>query len=280
MPPKRATKRKSAGGEPEERGNELAISQGSLSEPRSSTKRPKNEFGAKTKEDKAKEAAEWTDWFKRIQGNENTYYRREANRLFTNVRKSTKKSHEFLEGQVASLQPGEPETEPILENAYEIAASLRLEDSRKEGDDIFQQAQDALESCTSLLAWHKATEEALKSKAVDTSILATWKKDRSDVKELLAKGREHGGMITANYLAPGTFSPAGLNNDEAGEHEKKAASMFQGSQQTKSKDCWGPAALEQFEHFRSLVKSTLVAADADGHVAAERDGVSDSRRIQ
>ncbi|KAK7948911.1 uncharacterized protein PG986_009797 [Apiospora aurea] len=276
MPPKRALKRKSAGDEPKEQDKDFVPARGSRSEPRPSTKRNKLEPKTEDRIDPKK----WTEWIENLQGNEGKYYAREMDRFFDIIQKATNKYQSSLEEQVDTLQPGEPETDPIVESAYEIATSLRLDDSRKEGDAFFQQAQDALESSARLLEWHKETEEALKGKAVDTSILATWKKDRRDMKEVLTKGREHAGMLAANYLAPGTFSPSDLDNDEAGEHSKKAASMFQGRQQTKPEDCWGPAAVQQFEHFRSLVNSALGKADADGHVTAGHGGVSDTRRMQ
>ena len=138
--------------------------------------------------------------------------------------------------------------------------------------------QDTLAASASLLTWHKETEEALKGQAINTSVLSTWKKDRRDVKEVLAKGREYGMKIVANHLAPGTFSPSDLDNDEAGEHEKKAASMFQDFQQPKPEDSWGPAAYEQFELFRNLAKSAHVEADADSHLTdVGHGGASDSR---
>lgn len=175
-------------------------------------------------------------------------------------------------------QPAESESGPILKSAHEIVASLRLEDSRKEGAAFFQQMQDALATSASLLTWHKDTEETLKGKAMDTSMLSTWKKDRRDMKEVLAKGREHGMKIVANHLAPGTFSPSDLENEEAGEHEKKAASLFQDFQKPKPEDSWGPAAYEQFELFRNLAKSAHMEVDADGHLTdADHGGASDPR---
>ncbi|KAK8039731.1 hypothetical protein PG993_008142 [Apiospora rasikravindrae] len=276
MPPKRAMKRKSTGDELQEPDKDFVPARGTRSEPRPSTKRIKFEPKAEDRID----PNQWIEWIEGTQQNEDTYYAREMDRFFNIIQKSTSKCQSSLEEQVASLQPGESETDPIVESAYEIATSLRLEDSRKEGDAFFQQAQDALESSARLLAWHRETEEALKGKAVDTSILATWKKDRRDVKEVLTKGREHAGMLAANYLAPGTFSPSDLDNEKAGEHGKQAASMFQGRQQTEPEECWGPAAAQQFEHFRSLVNSAIGATDVDGHAATGHGGVPDSRRVQ
>ncbi|KAK8129546.1 hypothetical protein PG999_001926 [Apiospora kogelbergensis] len=96
-----------------------------------------------------------------------------------------------------------------------------------------------------------------------TQVLLSWKKDRKDLKEVLAKGREYGGKIAANHLAPGTFKPSDLDNVKAGEHEKRAANMFQDSRQAKPEDSWGAAAVEQFGQFKGLAESVRFAADAD-----------------
>ncbi|KAK8134736.1 hypothetical protein PG984_006748 [Apiospora sp. TS-2023a] len=272
MPPKRAAKRKSAGDAPKQGGNQLAASRGSRSEPRPSAKRPKTEPQG------PKGGNEWTEWIERIQDNEVKFCKQAMNQFYTGIQMATDEAQKSLGEQIAPHQPAESEYAPILESAHEIVASLRLEDSRKEGDDFFQQMQDALATSASLLTWHKDTEEALKGKAIDTSMLSTWKKDRRDVKEVLAKGREHGMKIVANHLAPGTFSPSDLDNNEAGEHEKKATSIFQDFQQPKPEDSWGPAAYEQFELFRNLAKSSHVEVGADGHLTdADLGGASDSR---
>ncbi|KAK7920403.1 hypothetical protein PG985_008425 [Apiospora marii] len=270
MPPKRAAKRKSAGDAPKQGGSQLALARGSRSEPRPSAKRPKVE------PEEPKDGSDWIKWIRLIQNNEAKYYKQKMDDFYTGIQGTTDKAQESLSEQIASHQPAESESGPILESAQEIVASLRLDDSRKEGDAFFQQMQDTLAASFSLLALHKDTEEALKGKAIDTSILSTWKKDRRDMKEVLAKGREHGMKIVANHLAPGTFSPSDLDNDEAGEHEKKAASMFQDFQQPKPEDSWGPAAYEQFELFQNLAKSAHVEVDADGQLTDVGHG-SDSR---
>ncbi|KAK6825663.1 hypothetical protein PG989_012604 [Apiospora arundinis] len=275
MPPKRAAKRKSAGDERNGGSNEIANGRGAQSDPRPFSKRPKN-----TIEDDSNERDDpkaWTKWIKDVQENEELYCEILMHKVLTGIEKKTDKCRDGLVEHVASFRPGESKSKPMLEAANEIATSLHLEDSRKEGDAFFQQAQDVLASGAQLLKWHKDTDDAFKGKEVDTQVLLRWKKDRKDIKEVFAKGREYGGKIAANYLAPGTFNPSDLDNAKAGEHEKKAASMFQDSRELKPEDSWGAAAVEQFGYFKDLAQAVQFAADADDH---GHGGDSDPRGVQ
>jgi hypothetical protein len=121
-----------------------------------------------------------------------------------------------------------------------------------EKPDILSQVQQIIDDSRSLSERYKTTDEALVAHQPEMSS-STWRKDKQDIKELLACGREHGERLVESYLSPDLGSPAehDMGNPASG-HSKAASELFPKSRKVMAKDTWGMVAAEQLEGFKML----------------------------
>ncbi|KAH8204034.1 hypothetical protein TruAng_001845 [Truncatella angustata] len=143
----------------------------------------------------------------------------------------------------------------IFGKVYATASQLSstgnsIREPADDGLSLVKEARDLIADSRMVVKCYTDLNESLKTHNIELPA-ATLKKDKQDIKELLACGREHGETIANGHLAPHTYSPPNLENGHDA-HDHTAADMFQESRRT-IQDSVGSVVDEQLQGFRRLV---------------------------
>ncbi|KAL7624335.1 hypothetical protein AAE478_005897 [Parahypoxylon ruwenzoriense] len=124
----------------------------------------------------------------------------------------------------------------------------------KENHALFKDAQAIISGSYSLLTQFKEVDERLKTYKLE-SPTERWKKDRQDMRELLACGRDYGEKLVEDKLAPNTHPSPLPDRYKASERGNMTSRLFKDSHRASDKDSWGTVAADQAKRLTAVAKT-------------------------
>ncbi|KAI8634122.1 hypothetical protein F5Y19DRAFT_200310 [Xylariaceae sp. FL1651] len=125
---------------------------------------------------------------------------------------------------------------------------------RKEDHPLFKQVQAIMEDYQSLMKQFQIMEEQLKDNQIDLPV-TRWKKDKHDMKDLLASGGQHGEKIVESILAPHSVPLADTDQPGTSENEQIARELFKDSYTVLEGETWGHIAEDQVSRWVAIAKT-------------------------
>ncbi|KAI1765849.1 hypothetical protein GGR53DRAFT_529273 [Hypoxylon sp. FL1150] len=178
------------------------------------------------------------------------------------VKKQTDRMKTYMHEQETKLTEAKDQGTVVFKKLYSDAALLpgvsnepkgKTGNVGKEGHVLFKEAEDVISGGFSLLKQFREADKQLENHKLKLPT-AQWKKDRKDIKELLAFGREYGEKLVENELAPNIYPPPQPDKYSANGNEKKAAELFK-NRKASHKSTWGIVAADQVKKLTALVKT-------------------------
>ncbi|ORY64433.1 uncharacterized protein BCR38DRAFT_435092 [Pseudomassariella vexata] len=268
MPPKRGTKRK-ADTEPDSPSdvpNDVFVDD----EPRRATHAPNRARGkslsrlAKDDDDGGYEGAldfeGWTKWLEKLSKSERRQSKNQLDNFQNKVDKQANQVRALLDTRESRMKQHNQDLAGAFGETYSAAIQpaasphlpyQQLKGIGRERSELFHAAQAIIGDSHALLKLYKDTDEGLKSRQLETPA-TVWKKDKDDLKEVLACGREIGENLVERHLAPRTHSQPDPNLSKESEHFKTALELFKDSRNALEGESWGTVAAEQVKRLKNL----------------------------